>query len=107
MNDGTLAKEVYMDESVFSTERCRLTQDQRAEAFEMYVRYQSMVKQYDWWDDCDRVVSALAQSGLLEKTPSNERRGARWPEKITFDKVYVDEVSGSANKKVKQIYQKI
>jgi hypothetical protein len=96
LNGGALPRDVYMDESRFNRERCRLELSQREEAYDMYLRYQELQESFRWWDDCDRAASILLRSELLDSVgAAGGGGGERVPMKCLFDKVYVDEVRRS------------
>lgn len=91
---GILPKAMYMDESKFNRERCRLEPAQREEAYEMYLRYRELQERFGWWDDCDRAASILMRSGML-KACGAVSGGNREPIRSLYDRVYVDEVRRS------------
>lgn len=95
INGGILPRDVYVDESKFNLERCRLERPQRDEAYDVFLRYRELQESFGWWDDCDRAVSILLRSGLLESVGAVAGAGGggdKGQVKCLFDKVYVDEV---------------
>jgi hypothetical protein len=64
--------------------RCRLSKEQRQQAYASYLKYQECLSSEGMWDDCDRV------SAILKSIQSADRIFHQ--EKLLYDRVYVDEI---------------
>ena len=76
-----LSQEEYLE---LGPRRCRLTTDQRKQAYRLFQRYQNKLEEDDRWDDMDRTIELIR---LLQA--DKRRRGSL---RARFDKIYLDEV---------------
>jgi hypothetical protein len=76
-----LAEQEYLK---MGENRCRLSKEQRQQAYASYLKYEECLSSEGMWDDCDRV------SALLKKIQSADRDFRQ--EKLLYDRVYVDEI---------------
>ena len=76
-----LTLDQYLDMKVFGKDRCRLSPDQRREAYHLYTLYDEMRRERGLWDDTDQVAALLHRSRLQHTAIAEP-----------YDRVYVDEV---------------
>lgn len=84
MEGRPLSRKEYLDTNIIGSRRCRLSQEQRHEVYNIYEKYQRYMSRASMrrWDDCDRVNKVVA--GL------RHQREARL--KLSRRRVYVDEI---------------
>jgi len=73
--------------------KCRLKQQQRSEAYAVYLKYSQWCKSNNYYDACDRTADLL---NLFRSTSLDDRI----QENIHFDRIYVDEVQDFTNSDV-------
>ena len=84
-----LTQEEYLSEKSFPTELCRLSETQRTDAYNVYLRYERKREELGRWDDADRALD-LHRRALELGSPRQEGFGPLEDE--AYEKLYVDEV---------------
>jgi hypothetical protein len=99
LSGGELPLEAYLDTQVFGKDRCRLQENQRGQAYELFARYQQYIAEHRLWDEMDRsnrILMRAVRANSAQSAPKEAvnvaaaLRGAN-PEPY-FSKVYVDEI---------------
>ena len=75
----------YLDFVKFGSSRCRLSEEQRRIAYEVFEKYEAEKGRLNLWDDCDLMTSI---HGKLDESI----RSSNFPDELYYDKLYVDEV---------------
>ena len=83
-----LKEEQYLDMSIFPRDRCKLTQQQRKEAYILFETYQELLFEMKLWDDSDKVLDILKRFG----TDIYSNRHSFNHQILRYDKIYIDEI---------------
>ena len=78
-----LSREYFVSDKL-GKNRCKVPIDLRGRIYEIFVQYQSWLKELNLWDDCDRIHCLLQQIEEAKRTDSVVY------EKVKWGKIYVD-----------------
>ncbi|CAJ1941279.1 unnamed protein product [Cylindrotheca closterium] len=80
-------RQSFLNLEIFGSRRCRLGVDeQRPIVYDIFVKYQRYMEEYNLWDDCDRIMA------LLQRLESSKTTAPDIYHQIRKRKIYVDEI---------------
>lgn len=62
-----VTREQYLDERIFSPQRCRLNQTERRDAYGFFLRYKMKLEEEKLWDDVDKANSLQSPSQSFKR----------------------------------------
>ena len=84
-----ISEDEFSSHEHFGKKRCRFSKEQRGFVYKVFLKYQEKMKDYDLWDNCDRIVSLIQRLQSAKTTDPNIFQGDSW---CKWSKIYVDEV---------------
>merc|ERR1719491_922275 len=88
-HDCFVSEEEFFSYENFGKKRCRFSTEQRRFIYKVFLKYQEKMKEYDLWDNCDRIVSLMQRLQSAKTTDPDIFQGNSW---CKWSKIYVDEV---------------